>query len=172
MKKINKNTIIGALLALFISGQVLAEVKVAVVDMQKAIQGSASGKLAKKKLEKAFNKKKKKLEQLESDLKKMREDLEKKSLVMSDEVKLKRQQEFQKKYVTFQQKRAKSEQEIRQEEQKLTQPILVKIKSVIKSIAKKEKYTMVFQKAEHNVLFAEASIDITKRVIKELSKKK
>jgi outer membrane protein len=148
-----------------------AEIKIAVVDIQKAIQGSKSGKDAKKKLEKEFNKKKKKLERMDSDLKKMREDLEKKSLVMSEDVKRKRTDEFQKKYYEFQQLRAKSEQDIRVKEQKLTQPIIEKIRKVINTIAKKEKYTLVFQKAEHNVLFAQSGIDITSRIIKELSKK-
>ena len=55
------------------------EQKIAVVDMQKAIQTSESGKKAKAELETAFNKKKKELQSEETSLKKMQEDLQKKA---------------------------------------------------------------------------------------------
>ena len=69
----------------------VAEVKFGLVDMQKAIQETADGKKAKKELESDFSKKKKDLEKKQADIKKMGEDLDKKALVLSDEVKGKKQ---------------------------------------------------------------------------------
>src|ERR1700679_3938090 len=74
---------------------VVAPTKIVYVDMKKAIQATDTGKKAKKDLEKEFNDKKKELTEKEKDLKKLSEDLEKKSMVLSDEVKQKKQMEFQ-----------------------------------------------------------------------------
>jgi len=65
---------IAVALLMSFSVSAFADVKIGLVDMQKAIQESAEGKKAKKELENDFNKKKKDLEKLEADLKKKKED--------------------------------------------------------------------------------------------------
>src|ERR1700761_1218054 len=85
-------------------------VKIGFVDMQKAIQATDTGKKAKKELEKEFNDKKKELTEKEKDLKKLSEDLEKKSMVLSDEVKQKKQMEFQEEMLKYRELVGKSQQ--------------------------------------------------------------
>ena len=70
-----------------------AEFKVGVVNLKKAIQGTALGKKAKTELEENLEKKKKDLQKKEGDLKKMQEDIEKKKSVLSEEVLIKKQEE-------------------------------------------------------------------------------
>src|SRR6202050_1883746 len=91
-------------------------IKIGYVDMQKAIQATDSGKKAKKDLEKEFNDKKKELADKEKDLKKMSEDLEKKSMVLSDEVKQKKQMEFQEEMIKYRELVGKSQQAIQERE--------------------------------------------------------
>ncbi|MCB0413184.1 MAG: OmpH family outer membrane protein [Bdellovibrionales bacterium] len=149
-----------------------AEAKFGYVDMQKALQSTKAGKQAKASLEKEFNKKKKELEKLEADIKKMKEDIEKKSLVMSDEMKAKKQAEFQREFIKYQQQMAKSQQEISMKEREVTLPILQKLKKTIDTIAEKEKYDMIFEKSEQSVLFAKSGLDLTDKVVQEYEKSK
>ena len=147
-------------------------VKIGYVDMQKAIQATESGKKAKKDLETEFNAKKKELQDKEKDLKKMSEDLEKKSMVLSDEVKQKKQLEFQEEMVKYRDLVGKSQMAIQERERGLTQPIIEKIRSIIGDIADKEGYTVVLEKAENSILWAKKNIDLTDRVVTEFNKKK
>ena len=63
-------------------GRHAADIKIAVVDLQKALQSVESGRQAKSTLEKEFNEKKKALQAEEEAIKKMTEDFKKQSLVL------------------------------------------------------------------------------------------
>jgi outer membrane protein len=89
------STCVLAFAAVLCSASALADVKLGYVDLQKAIQETSTGKKAKGELEKDFNKRNKDLEKMQADLKKMGEDLEKKAMVLSDDVRVKKQAEFQ-----------------------------------------------------------------------------
>ena len=149
-----------------------ADIKIGFIDMQKAIQETSNGKKAKKELEVEFNAKKKDLQEKEKDLKKMSEDLEKKSMVLSDEVKQKKQLEFQEEMVKYRDLVGKSQMAIQERERTLTQPIIEKIRGIIGDIGDKEGYTVVLEKAENSILWAKKNIDLTDRVIAEFNKKK
>src|SRR5690606_12044062 len=106
------------------------------VDMQKAIQSTKIGKKAKADLEKEFKKKKKDLQAKESDLKKMSEDLEKKGMVLSDEVRARKQREFQEEMIKYRELVGRSQLAIQEKERKLTEPILKKMKKLLDEIGK------------------------------------
>jgi outer membrane protein len=57
--------------------------------------------------------------------------------------------------------------EIQQRERKLTQPIIGQIREIIEGIAKKDGFTMILEKSENSVMWAQKELDITDRVIKE-----
>src|ERR1700733_4777337 len=145
-------------------------IKIGYVDMQKAIKATDTGKKAKKELEKEFNEKKKELTEKEKDLKKLSEDLEKKSMVLSDEVKQKKQMEFQEEMLKYRELVGKSQQAIQERERSLTQPILEKLRSIINDIGQKEGYTVILEKAENSVLWAPKNIDLTDRVVTTFDK--
>ena len=159
-------------LLLSYSAHALADTKIGLVDMQKAIQESAEGKKAKKELEGDFNKKKKDLEKLEADLKKKKEDFDKKALVLSDDVKAKKQQELQMDFGKYQEAVQKNQMEIQKHERELTAPIITKIRKIIEDISKKDSLTLVLEKSEQLVLYSVKEVDLTDRVIKEFDSKK
>ena len=150
--------------------QASAETKIGYIDMQKAIQETSTGKKAKSELEAEFNKKKKELEKKEADLKKMNDDLEKKSMVLTDDVKAQRQQELQTEMMKYRELVARSQQDIQKRERDLTVPIVEKLRSILDGIAKKEGYTVVLEKSENSVMWADKQIDLTDRMVKDYEK--
>ncbi len=166
--------IMGSLLLAFalVGISARAETKIGYVDIQKAIQETSAGKKAKKDLETDFNKKKKELEKKEADLKKMNEDLEKKALVLSEEVRTQKQQELQQEMMKYRELVGKSQMDIQKRERDLTLPILEKIRGIVEDIAKKDSYTVILEKSEQSVLYANKDIDLTDRVVKEFEKAK
>jgi outer membrane protein len=147
-----------------------AEFKVAIVDMQKAIQTSSAGKKAKKEVEGDFEKKKKELKKKEDDLKKRVEEFEKKQAVLSDKVRQEQQAELQKDMMQFREEVGKSQMTIQQRERELTKPILEKLQKIISEIAKEKDFSVVLEKAEQSVMFAKSELDITDEVIKRADK--
>ena len=140
-------------------------VKIATVDMQKALQTVESGKKAKATLEKEFNVKKKDLQNEEALIKKATEEFKKQSLVMSDEARNKKQNELQDRILKFQKSTADAQNDIQLKERELTQPIISKLKSIISETAKKKSYTVVLEKNDNNVLFSLDKDDLTNDVI-------
>lgn len=165
-----KSLIIAVLALGFFGSVAMAEVKIGYIDMEKAIQATKAGKSAKKTLEKEFNKRKKELSKKEADLKKMNEDLEKKALVLSDDVRLKKQQELQTEMLKYRKMIQENQIAIQKKQQKLTVPIVKKIQKIMASIAEKDNYTMILEKRENGVLWAKKSANLTDRVVKEFNK--
>ena len=146
------------------------QTKIAVVDMQKAVQATAAGKKAKTELEAEFNKKKKELEKKEADLKKMGEDLERKKAVLSEDAFMKKQAEFQEEMMKYRDVVGKSQLEIQKKERDLTAPILEKMKKTIEVIAKDKGFDLVVENTQM-ILFSAKSSDITDDVVKAFEKK-
>ncbi len=158
----------------FFSFSAHAELKVGFVDLQKAIEGTSTGKKARTELEKEFKAKKKELESKEKDLKKMTEDFEKKKLVLSEDVKRRKGAELQQEILKFRQMVQQSEQNIRKREQELTRPIVEKLQKAVKEVAKEKKVTMVLNQNRNfqTVLWASDEVDLTSDVIKKYEKMK
>lgn len=154
-----------------VSAKANADVKIGYVDMQKAIQATKAGQKAKKDLEAEFEKRKKTLQSKENNLKKMGEELEKKAMVLSEDVRAKKQKEFQTSMMEFQQTVQKNQKEIQEQERKLTEPILKKLQVVIEDMAKKDAYTVILEKRENGVLWAQKELDITDKVVKAFEAK-
>ena len=165
-----KTIIVGFVLA-FATTVMAAEAKFGYVDMQKAIQATEAGKKAKKELESEFNTKKKDLENKEKDLRKMSEDLSKKSLVLSDEVKQKKQMEFQEEMLKYRELVGKSQVAIQERERNLTQPILENLKKIVDEIGEKESYTAILEKSENSVWWTSKKNDLTDRLVQEYNKR-
>ncbi len=146
--------------------------KIATVDMQKAIQTVDAGKKARGQLEKEFNQKKKELQDEETLIKKMGEEFKKQSLVLNEEARMKKQGELQEKIMKFQEKTSKSQAEIQQKEQQLTEPIVKKLREIISDTAKKKSYSLVLEKNENTVLFSLEKDDLTGEVIELFNKTK
>jgi outer membrane protein len=139
--------------------------KIGTVDMQKALQSVEAGKKAKAQLEKDYNAKKKELQNEEAAIKKMDAELKKQSLVLNEEARQKKIMELQERIQAFQQTTLKSQQEIQQKEHELTEPIVGKLRAIIKDTAKAKGYNLILEKNENTVLFSQEKDDLTTEVV-------
>lgn len=154
------------------SGVHASDMKVAIVDMQKAVQSTAAGKKAKASLDSEYQKRKQALDKKKSDIEKMGQDLEKKRSVLSEEVLGKKQAELQEEMLKFQKSVAENQVEIQKKEKELVEPIVEKLKKVIETLAAEKGYSLVLEKQGQNVLFAEKAVDLTDDLIKGYEKAK
>lgn len=149
--------------------------KLGFVDLQKTLQSVEAGKTAKATLEKEVTAKRTGLEKQQQTLQKEAEEFEKKSGLMNDSAKTQKQQELQKKFSELQKTAAESQMELQKRERELTKPIIDEIRSVVEAIGKEKGLTLVLEKNEGAVLYAQSGEDLTEAVVERFnsrSKKK
>ncbi len=146
--------------------------KVGFIDLQKAVQATASGKKAKESLDGDFKKRKEGLDKKKADIEKMGQDLEKKKSVLSEEVLSRKQMELQEEMMKFQKIVGENQVELQKKEKELLEPIIEKMRKVIEKVANEKDFAMVLEKAGQNVLFAKKDADLTDDVVKAFEKEK
>ncbi len=148
------------------SGAAQAELTVGLVNMQKALFSTASGKKVKTELDAELEKRNKDLQKKEADLKKMKEDLDKKKSVLSEDALNKKSAEFDEEMFKYRDSFQKNQMELQKKQGELLQPVLEKMKKAIEKVSKEKKLSLVLENNQM-VLFVEKSLDITDDVVKE-----
>ncbi len=153
-------------MAFLFASQAQAEIKVGLVNMQKALFATAQGKKVKSELDAELEKRNKDLQKKEGDLKKMKEDIEKKRAVLSEDAFSKKSQAFDEEMFKYRDSFTKNQMELQKKQNDLLAPILDKMKKAIEKVAKDQKLNLVLENNQM-VLFVEKPLDITDDVVKE-----
>ena len=156
------------LITLLVSaGPALAgETKLGYVDLQKALNLSEAGKAAKEKISGKVKEYETLVESRQEELRKLKEELEKKALLLSETARGEKERDYQQKLKDFQRFTKDIQEELQQQDADYTRRILEELFKVIKEIGEKENYTLVLEKTESSILFADDQIDLTAKVIK------
>jgi outer membrane protein len=157
-----------ALLASTATAHAQTASKVGWIDLQVTLMETKAGKAAKGKLEATKNDKQKQINDRKEKLKKQAEELEKQRGVMKPEALAGRERELQEEYVQLQQLFMQLQQDLAKQEATLTREIFGQASSIIQDIAKRDGYTMIIEKNEGAVLWANPAHDITAEVNKRL----
>lgn len=154
------------LMCLSISQVAYSKSKYAVVDMQKIILSVSEGKAARAKLEKEIKSKEKELQSKKAELDKLNKSWKEQAPLLSESARLKKQQEFQQKFITLRNQEMTFQAEIKRKEQQATQGIAVKVSKFVADLAKKKGYDMVFESSSSGLIYLKDPNDITDEVIK------
>jgi outer membrane protein len=147
-----------------------AATKVGYVDLQRTLNETKVGKKAKAGLEKDKTKKQNELDKKQKDLQASAAELDKQRTVLKPEVLRQREQELQRKYVELQEVYVKLQQDLAKREGELIRDIFGKAAPLIEEIAKRDGYTLILEKSESAVLWADPATDITNEVNSRLDK--
>ena len=143
-----------------------AELKIAYIDMNRALNEVEDGKAAKAQLKKDFDGKQKQLDSLQKELKAKKDDFDKKAAMMKPEVRSEKQEELQKSFIDLQQTYSKLQKELLDRESELTQQIYGKIRKIIEKMGDREGYSIVLD-IGNTVLYYKRHMEITDDVVKE-----
>lgn len=147
----------------------ISDLKIAYVNMAKAIETSTHAETVLTRLKSEFDPKDQKLTGQREKLKKIESDLEKKALVLadSDRIQLEKDVRDLRRKIKRDTEEFREELNVRQNEElrKLERVVL----KVVAKIAENEKYDLIIHQG---AIFASNRIDITDKVLAELSKTK
>lgn len=151
---------------LLLATPVLAETKIAYVDLQKALNLSKAGSAAKGEISDLVKKYEAEFKGKQEELLKKKNDLEKQASLLSDSAKADKEREYQKEVVDLQRFQKDVKDELQQKDAEHTKRILNELFEILQKIGKDGKYTMILEKNQGAVIYAAESIDLTDQVIK------
>jgi outer membrane protein len=172
MKKNVYLMIVITLLVFVWSKNVLAVEKIGFINLQEIMQDSNAGKKAAEDFKKFYEKETQEIKSVEKELKKMKEDLEKQSSIMTQSSRNEKEAAYQKKMRDYQLLVNDTNEELRKRDQEMTQKLMPGIIKIVRSIAEKEKYTLVIDVATMPIPYYAKEGDISNRVIEEYNKSK
>lgn len=144
-----------------------AEVKIGVMNVQKVLVESVSGKAAKTLFEAKAKELKDKFQVEENALVAMQQEIEKKSSAWSAEKKESEVREYQKKGREFQAKTEDARFELKQLQDKELEPILKTMQGVVDAYGKKNGYTVILD-SKIGVLYYNSVVDVSADLTKAL----
>ncbi|HEY0372353.1 MAG TPA: OmpH family outer membrane protein [Thermoanaerobaculia bacterium] len=143
--------------------------RLAVIDVNKVLTSSASGKAAYDKLKKMQDDRMERAKGLDEELKKLSSDIETKRLSLSEDKLTEMQKQVAEKRISMQRYAQDAEREIGEARDKELVALEAKIKPVIDSIGKEMGLAVIFNKFESGLVYASEAIDITDTVIKRFN---
>ena len=165
-------TVIG-LLSLFmistVSKHVSAadKIKLAFVDLRRALNETTEGKAAMAKLTKLKNKLQKNIEKEEKKIMDMKTTLEKQQKILTKDAMQKKVEEYYAAVNELQQSYMQFQKELSAKEADYTQDILVKMQKILAEIGKSEGYTMIYDMSSGAVVWGPSHLDLTDRLIQK-----
>jgi outer membrane protein len=165
-----RNTLI-VVLALFTAQAALAEVKLAYVDLQRALFEVDEGRSAKAKLQSEVEKRKKELEAEQSKLRDDKTLLDKQAATMSEDVRNQKFADLQKRLFELSQKAEKMQLELGERERGEMKKIFEKMDPIIANIATREGFTMVLEKTDSGLVYAPGNLDVTNELVRTFNDK-
>ena len=158
-------TLCAALLVSSFAPTIYAQVRVATVDLQRAINETEDGRRAKAQLKRLFKRRQDALDKQQNDLKRMKEQIEQQKNVLSREALQERLETYQSAFVELQQAYVEYQRELAQKEGQLTKRILKRMQEIVRRMGQSEGYTMIVERNESGVVWIPSNLDLTDELI-------
>ena len=146
------------------------DVRVGVIDIQAAVTGTNEWKKEFASFKTKFQKEKLSIAAKEKNLKKLIEDLNKKSMVLSPELKKKKEEALIKKKKNFERYVQDKNEEFAKSEKAITSIILKKMVKIVKDLGESKNFTMILERKIG--LYFDQSVDLTALAIRTYNKTK
>lgn len=142
-----------------------ADVKLAYVDIQRALNDCRNGKSAKQEFRGRLERVQSQLQGEQSEVQRLKDELDKKGPLMQPDQLQSLQQEYTRKLRDFQDDYKNTRDSLQEKDNEITGAIVRDLATIVRQIGQKDGYTMVMEKG--NLLWAVPSVDITDDVIRD-----
>lgn len=147
----------------------IGKIKIGIVNLDRAGRESKRGKKIVGRMKAQISQEQEKIRKKEEKVKELRKELNKQGLIMSEELKRKKETDYRLEYRALERHIRDAREEIQIKQREATKKILNEIIEIIKEIGKKEGYTYIV--TSEFIMYNDKAIDITDKVIREYNKK-
>jgi outer membrane protein len=141
-------------------------IKIAYVDIQKALNLCEAGKEAKKQITLEVERMRRNFVGKQKELEKLKEDLEKRGSVLSEAARKEKERDYQAKLRDLQRMERDYQEELQRKERELTESVLKKLEAIVKKLGEDGKYTVILERTHAGIIYIPNSLDLTDEVIK------
>jgi outer membrane protein len=178
MRSITQRLSIAFVLAVFIAGFAgslarAQELKIGYIDSQRIFAEFRETQEAEKVYKKEVEQWKAEAATKEQEIAKLQEELRSQSLMLSEEKQKEKKLEIDRKLEEYQKFVADTFGEegiAAKRNRELTQPIVERINKILETLSATDGYSIVFDVANANIVYAKKELDLTDRVLEELNK--
>ena len=143
-----------------------ADVKIGVVDMQRALNECNAGKKAKDQVRSKFERAQNELKAQRESLDRQREAYDKKALVLKEDERRNLEKDLEGKSLDFKRKYEDYQRDLKRTDAELTSGIVEQLYGIVGQLAKEKGYTVVLETSAGALVYADPSTDVTDEVIK------
>jgi len=141
--------------------------KIGVIDFQKILETSNSGKLARDKINEHGRKMEANLKKKGEKIEESKKKLEREALVMSNEMRAEKEREIRISINDFKSLQKKYMADFKEQEKELVTRIQKELLKIVAKMGKKEGFLLILEKREAGIIYSPDTIDISDRVIQE-----
>lgn len=167
MKKV---AVISLMFIFVMTSMAFAELKIGIVDMQKALDECDAGKAASQKMEQRYKEKQKEIQKKRDELQSMQTELNSQSGVLSKQAKQDKMAEYQSELKDLKRMVDDSNSELKRQERSYVNRIAEDMTQVVQKLGKELKYDIVMEKQEAGIVHNSETVDITPIVIERYNK--
>ncbi len=149
-----------------------AELKIASVDLQRALNDSEEGKAANKALNKTVLEKQKAISEMEEKIKTLQDQVKNQKHILTSEGLKVKEEEIERFLRDYKRLVTDAQEELQKEEQRMIKSLMIRIQDVVKDIGKRDGYAVIFENSASRLLYADEKIDITDQVIEVFNQSK
>lgn len=139
------------------------QLKIGLIDVQRAVANSQAGKAAQDRLQAQGKKAEADMNRERQDIEKAKADFDKKGPLLKEDDRRKLEGDLQKRMVNYQRTARDLEEEFEGKKREAYDVILKDLMGIITEIGKNEKFTFILEK--NQLLYSDQAIDITNKVI-------
>jgi outer membrane protein len=154
---------VGAVLGLAASAA--ADYRIAVVDMQRALNECDAGKKAKEQVRAKFEHSQEQLKRQQQELERLKGEYDKKAVVVKEDERRSLEKDLEARTLEYKRKYEDFQRELKQTDGELTQGIVEEIYDVVRDFGERNGYSLVLE-ASSGVLYSDKAVDVTEEVVK------
>src|SRR2546426_3096043 len=148
------------------AGRALAEQKIAVVDMQRALNECDAGKRAKDQVKAKFERSQNQLKKQREDLDRLKEDYDRKATVLKEEERRNLEKDLETRGLEFKRKYEDFHRDLKETDAELTKSIVEELYELVRDYGEKHGYTLVLEASSGALLYNDKTVDVTDEIVK------
>lgn len=143
-----------------------ADTKIGYVDLQRVLAETEEGRKARSRLEGDFKAKQSEIDKRLTELKKAKEDFDKQKAMLQAAARDAKQRELDTQMSELQSVYMKHQEDLSRKEAQAMKEIFEKTQKIIQKIAQEEGISLVLEKTQSSILWAQPALDITNELVR------
>jgi outer membrane protein len=141
--------------------------KIAYVDLQKALELTSEGQKVQKQFKTEVDDEQKRIDKKKAEFEKLKEDLDKKKLTLNENALREKEEELIVAERELKRSFQDSQEKLRRKNASLVGELVQKMRTLVEKLGADEGYSFILERNSQGLVFADSSLDLTDKLVKK-----